>query len=208
MTYGIAMQYESDISQNRQLCLKCELLGEADELTCKQCGQTLHQRIPNSLILTLNYTIAAILFLIPANLLPMMIITKLGINEGSTIMEGIVWFVTYGEASIGIIIFVASIVVPFFKIAVIMLLLFIAYFKVNRWAFVGLKLYRIIKLIGKWSLLDVFVVGIMIAMVQFQNLATVHAGGAAFAFALAVVLTMLATEAFDPRLMFDTKEDS
>ncbi|MEA1919827.1 MAG: paraquat-inducible protein A [Campylobacterota bacterium] len=197
------MYYKTDISENRQLCLKCELLNDRDDLTCKQCGSTLHQRKPYSLALTWNYTIVAMLFLIPANLLPMMIITKLGIDEGNTIMEGIIYFVKYGEMSIGIIIFIASIAVPIFKIGVLLLLLAIVHFKLHNYANVGIRLYRIIERIGKWSLLDIFVVAIMIAMVQFQNLATVNAGGAAFTFALAVILTMLATESFDPRLMFD-----
>ena len=207
MIYGTTMRYTTDIQAGKQLCLKCELLQDLDVVHCAQCGNILHQRKANSLLLTLNYTVAAILFLLPANLLPMMIITNMGVDEGNTIMQGIIWFVLYGETSIGIIIFLASIVVPIFKIMVIIVLLAITYFKWTRLAKMGLKLYRIITFIGKWSFLDVFVVGIMIAMVQFQNLATVHAGGAAFAFAMAVILTMLATESFDPRLMFDTKEN-
>jgi paraquat-inducible protein A len=195
--------YETDMTQNKKLCLKCELLNDNEQLTCQQCGAKIYLRKPYSLVLTLNYTLAAILFLIPANLLPMMIITSLGIDEGSTILEGIIYFVKHGEASIGVIIFLASIAVPIFKIAALLILVAIAHFKREEFALFGVRLYRIIEVIGKWSLLDIFVVAIMIAMVQFQNLATVKAGGAAFAFALAVVLTMLATESFDPRLMFD-----
>lgn len=191
------------MTHNMKLCLKCGLLNEGTRDICKQCGAKIYLRKPFSLALTLNYTFAAILFLIPANLLPMMIITKLGIDEGNTIMEGIIYFIKHGEASIGVIIFLASIAVPIFKIAVLLILVGIAHFKLEEFALFGVRLYRIIEVIGKWSLLDIFVVAIMIAMVQFQNLATIKAGGAAFAFALAVVLTMLATESFDPRLMFD-----
>jgi paraquat-inducible protein A len=203
MIFGICIMYETDITQNKKLCLKCELLNDDNDITCKQCGAKLYLRKPFSLALTLNYTLAAILFLIPANLLPMMIITSLGIDEGNTIMEGIIYFVKHGEVSIGVIIFLASIVVPVFKIVALLILVAIAHFKLEEFALLGIRLYRIIEVIGKWSLLDIFVVAIMIAMVQFQNLATVHAGGAAFAFASAVVLTMIATESFDPRLMFD-----
>ncbi|MEA3522441.1 MAG: paraquat-inducible protein A [Campylobacterota bacterium] len=197
------MHYETDITLNKKLCLKCEWLNDSEDTICKQCEHKIYLRKPHSFTITLTYIIAALFFLIPANLLPMMIITSLGIDEGSTIMEGITYFIKHGEASIGIIIFLASIAVPVFKIAVLLLLLLISYFKLHAFAIFGVKLYRIIEFIGKWSLLDIFVVAIMIGMVQFQSLATVDAGGAAFAFSLVVILTMLATESFDPRLMFD-----
>ena len=108
---------------------------------------------------------------------------------------------------IGVIIFLASVVIPIFKIAALLVLLLIIHFRARFMAQLGVRLYRFIQFIGKWSLLDIFVVAIMIAMVQFQNLATVKAGGAAFAFAFTVILTMMATEAFDPRLMFDSRRD-
>ncbi len=197
------MHYETDMSLGKKLCLNCDYLNDSKELTCKQCGMKVYLRKPYSLSLTLNYVIATSLFLIPANLLPMMIITSLGIDEGNTIMEGVSYFLKHGEASIGIIIFIASIAVPIYKMTVLIFLLIIAHFKLHNLSILGVKLYRTIRFVGKWSLLDIFVVAIMIAMVQFQTLATIKAGGAAFAFALVVVLTMLATESFDPRLMFD-----
>jgi len=203
MTFGIMMHYETDISTHSKLCLKCEYLNSADDFTCKQCGYKIQLRRPYSIALTLNYIGAALLFLIPANLLPMMIITSAGVDQGSTIMEGVRHFIIYGEASIGVIIFLASIVIPVYKIVVLFFLLSIAYFKLHNLAVFGVKLYRTIRFIGKWSLLDIFVVAIMVGMVQFQTLADVEAGGAAFAFSLVVILTMLATESFDPRLMFD-----
>ncbi len=201
--YGIMMHYETDISLNKKLCLTCEYLNDSEDITCKQCNEKIYVRKPHSLMLTLNYIIATLLFLIPANLLPMMIITSMGVDEGSTIMEGVRYFLVHGEASIGIIIFLASIVVPIYKISVLLFLIIIVRFNLHDLAIFGVKLYRSIRFIGKWSLLDIFVVAIMIGMVQFQTLATVKAGGAAFAFSLVVVLTMLATESFDPRLMFD-----
>ena len=203
MIYGTMMHYETDISLNKKLCLNCEYLNDSEDSICKQCDRKIYTRKPYSLTLTLNYLIATFLFLIPANLLPTMIITSMGIDEGSTIMEGVSYFLKHGEASIGIIIFLASIVVPIYKITVLLFLLTVVRFKLHNLAVFGVKLYRTIRFIGKWSLLDIFVVAIMIGMVQFQTLATVKAGGAAFAFSLVVVLTMLATESFDPRLMFD-----
>ena len=203
MIFGIMMHYETDITTHTKLCLKCEYLNSSEDSQCQQCGYKIHLRRPYSIALTLNYIAAALLFLIPANLLPMMIITSAGVDEGSTIMEGITYFIKYGEASIGIIIFLASILVPIYKITVLLFLLSIAYFKWHHLAVFGVKLYRTIRFIGKWSLLDIFVVAIMVGMVQFQTLADVEAGGAAFAFSLVVLLTMLATESFDPRLMFD-----
>ena len=195
--------YKTDRSEHKKLCLKCEWLNEYEKERCVQCGAKIYQRKPFSVALTWNYTVAAFLFFIPANLLPMMIVTSLGIDEGSTIIEGVIYFVKHGELSIGIIIFIASIVVPIFKIASLIFMLMIIHFRLGKLSQKGIALYRTIRIIGKWSLLDIFVVAIMIAMVQFQNLATVHAGGAAFAFSLVVVLTMFATESFDPRLMYD-----
>ncbi len=206
MICGMGMYYPTDIESGKTLCLECEWLSDVHERTCAQCGARIYQRKPMSLLRTWSYTIAALLFLIPANLLPMMIITKLGIDEGNTILEGVIYFVRYGEMSIGIIIFIASIIVPLFKISALFFLLVIAQFGIVEQAKNGVRLFRLIERIGKWSLLDIFVVAIMIAMVQFQNLASVKAGGAAFAFGVAVFLTMMATEAFDPRLMFDKEK--
>jgi paraquat-inducible protein A len=205
MIYGIKMQYKNDISAEKTLCHLCGMLHNKNEYRCKQCGEKLHQRLENSISLTWGYVLAATLFLIPANMLPMMVVTAMGTQEGSTIMEGVIYFFAHGEYGIGGIIFIASVAVPIFKLAVIYALLIIVHFDLQHKALSGLKLFHIIHLIGKWSMLDIFVVALMVSMVQFQDLATIQTGGAAIAFCFAVVFTIVASEKFDPRLMFDKK---
>ncbi|WP_201352775.1 paraquat-inducible protein A [Hydrogenimonas urashimensis] len=197
------MRWITDIEADRQLCLHCRKLHPLTVRVCDRCGEPVHQRIPHSIPVTWSLTVAAIIFLVPANLLPMMIVKSIAGEDAGTIMDGVIYFLEHGEAGIGIVIFTASIFVPFFKLTVLFYLLLIVHFGWRRRALFGLKLYRIIHFIGKWSMLDIFVVALMVGIVQFKNLATIVTGPAAIAFMLAVLMTMFATEHFDPRLMFD-----
>ena len=199
------MKYKTDISEGKVLCHLCELLHDDKEHECSQCGEKLHQRLPDSLAQTWGYVLAATLFLIPANLLPMMVVTAMGTEDASTIMEGVVYFFHHAEYGLGGVIFIASVAVPVFKLGVIYYLLLVVQFKQHDKAMGGLKLFHIIHVIGKWSMLDIFVVAMMVSMVQFQGLATIETGGAAIAFCAAVIFTIIASEKFDPRLMFDNE---
>lgn len=202
------MTWKTDISEGKTLCHYCSLLQDKGTAHCKRCGGELHQRIGHSVLLSLAYALAAILFLIPANLLPMMVVTALGEDEGSTIMEGVIYFFKHAEYGIGAVIFIASVVVPIFKLAVIFFLLLIVHFKQYDKAVLGNKLFHIIHIIGKWSMLDIFVVALMVSIVQFQDLASIRTGEAAISFCFAVVFTIMSTNAFDPRLMWDTNKES
>ena len=197
------MNYKTDISEDKLLCHLCGHLHNLTIEECEQCGEKLYQRYPNSLALTWGYVLAATLFLIPANILPMMVVTAMGTDDASTIMQGVIYFFAHEDYGLGAVIFIASVVVPVFKLAVLYYLLLIVHFKQYNKALRGVKLFHIIHLIGKWSMLDIFVVALMVSMVQFQGLATIHTGGAAIAFCLAVIFTIIATQKFDPRLMFD-----
>jgi paraquat-inducible protein A len=197
--------WRTDISERKTVCHYCGFLHASHHKQCVRCHQTLHQRIPMSLTLTWSYLLAAALFLIPANLLPMMVVTTLGQEEGSTIFEGVIYFLDHQDFALAAIIFIASMVIPMFKIAALSYLLMIVHFKQYSKAKQGLKLYRFVHYIGKWSMLDIFVVGIMVSIVQFQSVASINTGGAAIAFCLAVVFTMMAAEKFDPRLMWDNR---
>ncbi|WP_353662151.1 paraquat-inducible protein A [Hydrogenimonas sp. SS33] len=198
------MRWITDIERGRQLCLHCRKLHTLDVHVCDRCGSPVHQRIPHSIPLTWSLALAAIVFLIPANLLPMMVVQSIAGEDAGTIMDGVIYFLEHGEAGIGIVIFLASIFIPFFKLTVLFYLLLIVHFKWYARAKLGLKLFRIIHFIGKWSMLDIFVVALMVGIVQFKHLATIVTGPAAIAFMMAVLITMFATETFDPRLMFDT----
>ncbi len=198
------MRYVSDIEAGKALCLHCGKLHPATAHTCDRCGAPVHQRIPLSVPKSWSYAIASILFLIPANLLPMMIVNSIAGADAGTIMEGVLYFFHHGSYGIAFVIFTASVFVPIFKVTVLLYLLLIIHFKWSEKARFGLKLYRIIHFIGKWSMLDIFVVALMVGLVQFGGLATIVTGPAALTFAFAVVMTMLATESFDSRLLFDT----
>ena len=197
------MRYPSDIETGHVLCLHCEKLHKVGRHTCSRCGAVLHQRIPNSAAWTWSFTIASMLFLIPANLLPMMIVDSIAGADPGTIMDGVIYFFQHGSYGIAFVIFTASVFVPFFKVSVLLYLLLIVHFRWSSRQMHGLRLYRIIHFIGKWSMLDIFVVALMVGLVQFGNLATIVTGPAALTFAFAVVMTMLATEFFDSRLLFD-----
>ena len=194
---------KTDISESKSLCLHCHYLNDASEDRCKRCNSNISQRKKNSFTLTLAFAISSLIFLVPANLLPMMIVTTLGVDDASTIMEGVLYFLNHGSIGIGIVIFIASIAVPVFKLSVIFYLLILTKINGKKNLKLAMKLYRTIELIGKWSMLDIFVVALMVSMVQFKTLATIVTGPAAIAFALAVVLTIIATQSFDSRLLWD-----
>ncbi len=202
------MKWNTDISTNQVLCKHCHKLHPVRNSICDRCDASLHQRKPNSLLLSWSFLIASFIFIIPANLLPIMIVTSLGTDEPGTIMQGVIYFFHSGAYGIGLVIFIASVAVPFFKLAVLLFLLLSVQFKKSSDSRISAKYYRIIHFIGKWSMLDIFVVALMVAMVQFKNLATIHTGPAALAFALAVVMTIIATDSFDTRLLWDKKDNT
>ncbi|BBO67630.1 paraquat-inducible protein [Desulfosarcina alkanivorans] len=175
-------------------------------LRCPRCGARLHPRKPNSIARTWALVIGAAIFYIPANLLPVTITTYMGSTQADTIMSGVIYFMRTGSWGIALIIFVASIVVPLAKlIALSGLLLSIK--RHSRWRPGDrTRLYRITELVGRWSMLDVFVVTVLVALVRLGYLTTIEAGTGAAYFAAVVVLTMFAAMTFDPRLIWDAME--
>jgi paraquat-inducible protein A len=166
----------------------------------------LHLRKPHSIHRTWALVIAAIIFYFPANLLPITVTTYLGSAQRDTIVSGVLYFMHSGSWGIALIIFVASIVVPIAKLAILCGLLL----SVQRQSHWRLKersqLYRIIEIVGRWSMLDVFVVTVMVALVRLGYLSTIEAGPGVIYFAAVVVITMIAAMTFDPRLMWDALE--
>lgn len=174
---------------------------------CGRCGGALHLRKPDSLNRTWALVIAACFMYFPANILPVMITTSfLGEEQKDTIMSGIIYFWVTGSWILAIIVFIASFLVPLFKLAVLMLLLIMARRRSDWRLLQRAKLYRLVEVTGRWSMLDVFVVTLMVGLVQITGFATVHAGAGIAAFAAVVVLTMLASQSFDPRLTWDITE--
>jgi paraquat-inducible protein A len=170
---------------------------------CERCGSALHLRNPDSVSRTWALLIAAAILYIPANLLPVLHTTSLFGNEDDTIMSGVVYFWVSGDWPLAVIVFVASILVPMLKLTVLALLAWTTQQRSTWRPLERTKLYRIVERIGRWSMLDVFVVTLTVALVRFKSLAVITAGWGALAFASVVVLTMLAALQFDPRLIWD-----
>ncbi|MEP6877658.1 MAG: paraquat-inducible protein A [Nitrosospira sp.] len=175
---------------------------------CGCCGARLHLRKPDSLNRTWAFVLAACIMYFPANLLPVMITTSfLGEEQQDTIMSGIIYFWTSGSWVLAVIVFIASFLVPLFKLAVMILLLIMVQRRSSWRLQQRAQLYRIVEVIGRWSMLDVFVVSLLTGLVQIKGFATIYAGEGITAFAAVVVFTMLASISFDPRLMWDTAEE-
>jgi paraquat-inducible protein A len=195
-------------------CHSCHLLSRIPEKTgnsemaCPRCGTRMHRRKPDSLSRSWALLIAAIIFYIPANVLPISITTALGTAEGDTIMSGVIYFIQSGSWPIALVIFVASIFVPVLKILILIFLLVSVQMK-SKWRPLDrTRLYRIIEAIGRWSMVDIFVITIMAALIKLGALADFAAGPGAVFFAAVVVLTILAAMSFDPRLIWDSMEDN
>ena len=192
------------------ICTECHELNrqdpDTDEQTCTRCGALVHARRPNSLMRTWALLITAAILYIPANLLPIMTVNSLGQGAPSTIMSGVIELVQHGMFPIAAVVFIASILVPTFKLVGIALLLFSVQRHQPLSARQRIIMYRFIEFIGRWSMLDIFVIAILVAVVNFGRLASIEANLGAVAFASVVILTMLAAVTFDPRLIWDNTE--
>jgi paraquat-inducible protein A len=188
--------------------LLCRLPEHRHGARCPRCGAEVHERKPRSIERTWAFLLAASLCYLPANLLPIMKVTSLGRAQADTIMSGVVYLLVHGMWPLALVVFVASVFVPLLKLAILFGLL-LSVQRGSRWRpLERTRLYRITEAIGRWSMVDIFVVTILVALVHLGALATVEAQTGAVFFGAVVVLTMLAAEAFDPRLIWDRSEAS
>ncbi|RXV64441.1 paraquat-inducible protein A [Burkholderia stabilis] len=192
------------------LCHDCGQLArapaDAHDLTCPRCGAALHLRKPASVSRTWALLIAAMVLYIPANVLPVMYTSSLFGAQKDTILSGVVYLWVSGSWPLAVVVFVASIAVPLLKILALAYLAFTVQ-RHSRWLREPrTRIYRMVEFVGRWSMLDIYVITMLVALVQFQALATIKAGPAAIAFGAVVVLTMFAATTFDPRLIWDTGE--
>ena len=191
-------------------CQSCHLLCErgkrsADRI-CPRCGANLRERKPNSIARTWALVLAAFIFYIPANVLPITTVISLGKAQSDTIMSGVIYFLHTGMWPIALVIFLASIFIPLMKLLVLIFLL-ISVQRKSTWRQQDrTRLYRFVEVIGRWSMVDIFVVTILVALVHLGGLATIHAGPGAIFFGAVVVITIIAARSFDPRLIWDTEE--
>jgi paraquat-inducible protein A len=173
---------------------------------CPRCNSEVHSRIPNSIQQTWALVLASIVFYIPANLLPMMYVNTFAGVESDTIISGVIYFVKTGSYLIAFVIFVASIIVPMIKLFILIYLLISVQKRSTLRQGERIRLYRLTEIIGRWSMVDVYVVAIMVALVHFGGLTEIKPGAGANFFLLVVVVTMFAAMRFDSRLIWDTKE--
>jgi paraquat-inducible protein A len=186
-------------------CTICDLIvGEAASgQHCPRCGATLHLRKAASTQRTLAFVLAGYLLYIPANTLTVLTTVQFGREEHNTILSGVFELIRNDLWPLAIIVFTASIVLPLVKLFGLTWMLAATRLGSQRLLVARTRLYRSIDAVGRWSNIDIFSVSVLVAILQFGSLTTVHAGGGLVAFAAVVIITMLATMVFDPRLMWD-----
>jgi len=191
------------------LCTECHTIYDYVpdmDMECTTCGADLNQRKPNSLNRTWALLLTSMILFIPANTLTIMNVAYFGQDDPSTIMGGVILLIQLGSYSVAFVVFVASVLVPVFKMIGIMMILLSLTFKINMSDRQRIRMFRFIEFIGRWSMLDIFVISILAALVNISGVAVITAGGAATAFGCVVVLTMLAASSFDTRLLWDYKK--
>ncbi len=185
-----------------------KLARTVEHQRCVRCGAKLHKRTPDSVARTWALLLSAAILYVPANLYPVLHTSSIVGSEDDTIMSGVAMFWNDGDYPLSAVIFIASILVPMLKLGTLAYLTW-ATQTASKWRpRQRTTLYRIVEKIGRWSMLDVFVVTLTVALVRFGSLAVITPGPGALAFGCVVVLTMLASMQFDPRLMWDHIEPS
>jgi paraquat-inducible protein A len=202
MTDAIASAAEAGL----MACRHCGRLMPRAETpaACPRCGGHVQPRKPASLSRAWALLIAAIILYIPANLLPIMQTTSLFGTSRDTIIGGVVYFWHSGSPGLAALIFTVSILVPMLKMIILAILALTVQFGWPLDRRQCIVLFHVIEFVGRWSMLDVFVVALMVGLVHFRGLAVMEAGPGAIAFGAVVALTMVATHAFDPRLIWDS----
>jgi paraquat-inducible protein A len=189
-------------------CRNCSAVSPADATVCGRCSRALMSRDTRSQQRVWAWWVAGLMCYVPANLYPMLKTHAFFQSTQSTIVGGAVELAHHGSYGIALIIFVASVVIPIGKFLAIAFLL------------VGLRqrsmvsqnqrhsLYEIVEYIGRWSMIDVFVVAILSSLVQLNTLVSIAPGPASLFFALSVIFTMLSAQSFDPRMIWDMDKPS
>jgi paraquat-inducible protein A len=175
---------------------------------CCRCGTVISEHKTSSLMRTAALSLAALILYVPANLYPILSMNLYGAYSESNIWQGVKSLVENNELLVGIIVFCASILIPFLKLLVLFVLVVTAKFKSTRWRQERIWLYRLIVVVGPWAMLDVFLMAILVALVKLQRLATILPGPGLLAFTAMVVLTILASASFDPKLIWEKSEPS
>ena len=201
------MSSDTAASRNLAACHVCCKLASAELHHCPRCGSAMHLRKNDSIQRTLALLFTACILYIPANLYPIMITDQMGQSEGSTILGGVILLIHHGSIPVALVIFLFSVMVPVGKL----MSMFYLVWTVKRHSPASPRqrtiMYQVTEFVGKWSMVDVFVVAILVALVHLEGLLTIRPGIAALSFAGVVIVTMIAAESFDPRLIWDQMEE-
>lgn len=210
-----------EVSQVYLLCEQCSNLvvlersrmnsfGPNEEVICQRCDYKISGLSAKSLGVTLALSFTALIFYFPANFLPFMTMELYGRRSSSTIWEGVVQLAESGSVFIAIVVFLASIFIPFLKLAILFYLSWEASFRSQKnesKSKFQTRLYRFIELIGRWSMLDIFLLAVLVAIMKLGPWTTVEPNIGSVMFALVVVFTMLASMSFDPRLIWRNENE-
>ena len=187
-------------------CKNCHKMYEKEnynDFVCTRCNHVVQKRIKNSLQVSLALIICATLLYIPAMVYPMMEVTRLGVKIESTILEGVISFLDMESYFIAIVIFTASVVIPLIKLVGLLFIFISLKINVKMQNKTKILIYKFIEAIGKWSMIDIYVVAILASVVQLDEIFNIKGGLAATSFALMVILTMIAANRFDTRIIWD-----
>lgn len=190
--------------QNLILCLNCYHLNSKSNSNCSRCLGRIELRKDPNFQWTLAWLFTAIILYVPANVLPVMTTVSFGLSLPNTIVSGVIDLWQHGSYIIALVIFFASIVIPIFKICVIAWLVISIKLGYGVAKKQRTKLYRFIEWIGRWSMIDVYVVAILVSLIQLGGVMQIEPGWAALAFCGVVLATMFSANSFDPRLIWDS----
>ena len=205
------MAYQQALSQGFTSCDECHRLVRVAKIAkeqkqhCPCCHSVVMVRKSKSLSRTWAWLLTGLILLIPANMLPVMEVIYLGSGSPDTIMSGVLHLVEEGMYPIAFVVFIASVFVPIVKLIGLVVLLVVVQWKLPISARQCTYLYRMIEFIGRWSMLDLFMISILVTLVDLGSIASITAGAGATAFASVVVATMFAAKTFDPRLIWDLR---
>ncbi len=189
-------------------CTRCGRVHDQGVAFCLRCGSALQSRDTLALQKVWAWWWAGLIAYIPANIYPMLRMTQFGRPHESSIMGGVIDLAQHGDLWVAFVVFFASIIIPIGKFIAIAYLAW-SVKKGIRTRDVGrLHMYEIVEFIGRWSMIDVFVVAILTALLQMDFIVTVSPGIAAFSFTVSVVCTMISAQSFDPRTIWDTEKET
>ncbi len=200
------------ITARQQGLIRCSACHQLNQDTgshpqaCGRCGSLLDVQTQPNLSKIWAILLAAIICYIPANLLPVMTLVSLGKDSSDTLMGGVIHFVQHGSWFLALIIFIASILIPLLKITVLLLILLRVQYRWCQQKLTWTRLFRWIEFVGRWSMVDIFVIALLVALVQFGEIASIFVGAGTLAFAAVVLLTIWATLSFDIRWLWQVCE--